>query len=173
MIPFSALLSADFFLQLGCVIVSAAGLVWAARFRRASEGRPSLFLLLTTTFASASYLLQWLLNYIIPYVLINYQSVHTDFELPPWVSIALSILSLALNYAFVAALTLTAWSFWKAYRAEHATVIPMSAGDAGVSIEMPESIEAGKTETGNPSETRPPEESASESIESSTPGSGA
>lgn len=173
MIPFSALLSADFFLQLGCVVVSAAGLVWAARFRRASEGRPSLFLLLTTTFASASYLLQWLLNYIIPYVLINYQAVHTDFELPPWVSIALSILSLALNYAFVAALTLTAWSFWKAYCTEHANVITVGAGDTGVSIETPESVETGNTETVNPSETLPPKESAAESVESSTPTSGA
>jgi len=118
MIPFSAIFGVEFFIYLGFVVLSIAGLVLAVSYRRSQEGKVSLFLLLTSALMAAYFTIQWLLNSFVIFYLNNYAASHPDFQLPTWVSTALNILGLALNYAFVVTLGLTAWFAVRKTRAE-------------------------------------------------------
>jgi protein-S-isoprenylcysteine O-methyltransferase Ste14 len=122
MIPFSAIFSTDFFFNLGYVILSVAGLVCAASFRRSQAGKTSLFLLLTAALVATYYTLQWLLASFISYFVSNYAAAHSDFQMPSWVNLTLVILFTALNYGFVIGLALTAWSAVRKTRADRAVV---------------------------------------------------
>jgi len=118
MIPFSAILSVDFFLYLGFVVLSVAGLVLAVSYRRSQEGKVSLFLLLTTALVATYYTMQWLLSSFVSFYVSNYAASHPDFQIPTWLNMALVILFTALNYAFVVMLGLTAWFAVRKTRAE-------------------------------------------------------
>jgi hypothetical protein len=118
MIPFSAIFSVDFFFSLGYVVLSIAGLVLAISYRRAQEGKVSLFLLLTTALVATYYTIQWLLSSFVSFYVSNYAASHPDFQLATWVNLTLTILFTALNYAFVVTLVLTAWFSVRKNRAE-------------------------------------------------------
>ncbi len=142
MIPFSAIFSIDFFFNLGYVILSVLGLVYAASFRRSQEGKTSLFLLLTAAFVAAYYTLQWLLASFVSYYISNYAYAHMDFVMPSWVNPALTILFTALTFGFVTGLMLTAWSAVKKVRADRAMVVGVSQEASPVASETCESSEA-------------------------------
>jgi len=118
MIPVSAIFSVDFFIYLGYMVLSIAGLVLAISYRRSQEGKVSLFLLLTTALAAAYYTMQWLLSSFVSFYVSNYAASHPDFQVPSWVNMTLVILFTALNYAFVVTLGLTAWFAVRKTRAE-------------------------------------------------------
>jgi hypothetical protein len=109
MIPFSAIFNRDFFIYLGFVVLSIAGLVLAVSYRRSQEGKVSLFLLLTTALVATYYTLQWLVISFVSFYVSNYAASHPDFQVATWVNLALTILFTALNYACVLTLGLTAW----------------------------------------------------------------
>jgi hypothetical protein len=118
MIPFSAIFSVDFFLYLGFMVLSIAGLVLAVSYRRSQEGKVSLFLLLTTALVATYYTMQWLLSSFVSFYVSNYAASHPDFQIPTWLNMALVILFTTLNYAFVVTLGLTAWFAVRKTRAE-------------------------------------------------------
>jgi hypothetical protein len=122
MIPFSAIFSADFFFNLGYVILSIAGLVLAVSYRRSQEGKVSLFLLLTTALVAAYYTMQWLLSSFISFYVSNYAASHPTFQMPTWVNVALVILFTTVNYAFLLTLGLTAWFAVRKNRTERLAV---------------------------------------------------
>jgi hypothetical protein len=125
MIPFSAIFSADFFFNLGYVVLSIAGLILAVSYRRSQEGKVSLFLLLTTALVAAYYTMQWLLGSFISFYVSNYAASHPTFQMPTWVNVALVILFTTVNYAFLLTLGLTAWFAVRKNRAER-TVLAQS-----------------------------------------------
>lgn len=118
MIPFKAIFSVDFFINLGYVVLSIMALVLAISYRRSQEGKVSLFLLLTTALVAAYYTMQLLLSSFISFYVSNYAASHPNFQMPTWVNMALVIIFTALNYAFVATLGLTAWFAVRRKRAE-------------------------------------------------------
>ena len=118
MIPFSAIFNADFFINLGYVVLAVAGLVLAISYRRSQEGKASLFLLLTTALVTAYYAMQWLLASFISYYVSNYAAAHADFQMASWVNLALAILFTVVNYAYVGTLVLTVWFAVRKSRAE-------------------------------------------------------
>ena len=122
MIPFSAIFSVDFFINLGYVVLGVFGLVLAISYRRSQEGKASLFLLVTTALVTAYYAMQWLLGSFVSYYVSNYAAAHADFQMPSWVNLALAILFTVVNYAFVGALVLTVWFAVKKSRAERAVL---------------------------------------------------
>jgi hypothetical protein len=122
MIPFSAIFSADFFFNLGYVVLSIAGLVLAVSYRRSQEGKVSLFLLLTTALVAAYYTMQWLLGSFISFYVSNYAASHPTFQMPAWVNVALVILFTTVNYAFLLTLGLTAWFAVRKNRTERLVV---------------------------------------------------
>lgn len=169
MIPFSAIFGTDFFFSLGYVVLSVAGLVYAASFRRSQGGRTSLFLLLTAACVTTYYMLQWLLSSFVSYFVTNYASAHADFELPSWVNPTLTILFTALNFGFVIGLGLTAWSAVRKVRADRAG---MALATPEVRTAGSETCESGEATELLGGESVPTESAASEQVaaEPSVPG---
>jgi len=108
MIPFSAIFSVDFFLNLAYALLAAGGLVMAIKYRRSQDGKASLFLLLTTALVTTYYSLQWLLGSFVSYYVSNYAAAHPEYQFPLWLNVGLFILFTGLNYAFIVTLGLTA-----------------------------------------------------------------
>lgn len=133
MIPFKAIFSVDFFINLGYVVLSIVALVLAISYRRSQEGKVSLFLLLTTALVAAYYTMQLLLSSFISFYVSNYAASHPNFQMPTWVNMALVILFTALNYAFVATLGLTAWFAVRKTRTK--SIVPVQGPDEIVSAE--------------------------------------
>lgn len=106
---FASIFNIDFFFGLGLVILAIIGLVMAISYRRSQKGQISLFFLLTTALATAYYTFQWVLSSFISFYVSNYAAAHTNFQMPNWINLALTILFTALNYAFIGTLMLTVW----------------------------------------------------------------
>ncbi|MHB8070908.1 MAG: hypothetical protein ACYDHF_02970 [Candidatus Cryosericum sp.] len=156
MIPFSAIFSTDFFFSLGYVILSVAGLVYAASFRRSQGGKTSLFLLLTAACVTTYYMLQWLLSSFVSYFVSNYAYAHTDFTMPGWVNPTLVVLFTALNYGFVIGLGLTAWSAVRKSRVDRAMVAEAASEACVADSETSESSEAAEPAVNEAVAAEPP-----------------
>jgi len=108
-ISFTSIFNLSFFFQLGAVILAAVGLGFAISYRRAQEGKVSLFLLLTTALATAYYFCQWFMASFVSYCVSYYSAAHPTFQMPGWFNGALMLFFIILNYAFIVSLMLTAW----------------------------------------------------------------
>jgi hypothetical protein len=169
MIPFSAIFSTDFFFSLGYVVLSVAGLAYAASFRRSQGGKTSLFLLLTAVCVTTYYMLQWLLSSFVSYFVTNYASAHADFTLPSWVNPTLTILFTALNFGFVIGLGLTAWSAVRKVRADR---VSMALATPEVCTADSESCESGGTTEPPAGESVAAESATSEPVAAEPPVAG-
>ncbi|MCX6083705.1 MAG: hypothetical protein NT102_01900 [Caldiserica bacterium] len=147
MIPFSAIFNRDFFIYLGFVVLSIAGLVLAVSYRRSQEGKVSLFLLLTTALVATYYTLQWLVISFVSFYVSNYAASHPDFQVATWVNLALTILFTALNYAFVLTLGLTAWFAVRKARTE--SIVLTQGPDETIPEELTceSAVDVGQSET--------------------------
>jgi hypothetical protein len=106
---FGSIFNIDFFFGLGLVILAIAGLGLAISYRRSQKGQISLGFLLTTALATAYYTFQWGLSSFGSFYISNYMALHPEAQMPGWVSLALTSLFTALNYAFIGTLMLTVW----------------------------------------------------------------
>lgn len=110
MMAFRDVFTVEFFIYFAFAALSIAGLVLAVSYRRVKDSRASLLLLLTTALMASYFTIQWVINSFVVFFLNNYWVNYLDFQLVSWVSTALNILGLVLNYGFVIMLGLTVWT---------------------------------------------------------------
>ncbi|HEY9093736.1 MAG TPA: hypothetical protein VIN62_02735 [Candidatus Cryosericum sp.] len=118
MMTFRDMFTVEFFINFAFAALSMAGLVLAVSYRRVKGTKASLFLLLTAALMASYFTIQWVLNSFVVFFLNNYWVNHPDFQLASWVSTALNVLGLVLNYGFVIMLGLTTWSAIRQARQE-------------------------------------------------------
>ena len=118
MMTFRDMFTVEFFIYFAFAALSIAGLVLAVSYRRVKGTKASLFLLLTAALMASYFTIQWVLNSFVVFFLNNYWVNHPDFQLASWVSTALNVLGLVLNYGFVIMLGVTTWSAIRQARQE-------------------------------------------------------